>query len=144
MNTALLAYQPYTRRFCISRLAPTTFNNQPKNAILKCNIGDLPSIKEKTYTTTLKEIYIYILGKVLKHIHMVSCFMLSWLGFIFDTLFSYWYFDILNSTRPLLPVHKLQYILKGTVQRDFRPPVLFIIRTSLGYWPVTNGLKYFG
>ena len=25
--------------------------------------------------------------------------------------------------------------LKGTVQRDFRPPVFFIIRTGLGHWP---------
>ena len=28
-------------------------------------------------------------------------------------------------------------LLKGTVQRDFfRPPVFFIIRTSLGHWPM--------
>ena len=26
--------------------------------------------------------------------------------------------------------------LKGTVQPDFRPPVFFIIRTGLGYWPM--------
>ena len=31
--------------------------------------------------------------------------------------------------------------LKGTVQRDFRPLVFFIISTSLS--PLTNGLKYF-
>ena len=28
------------------------------------------------------------------------------------------------------------WVFKGTVQRDFRPTVFFIIQTSLGYWPM--------
>ena len=35
-------------------------------------------------------------------------------------------------------------LLKGTVQRDFWPPVFFIIQTSLGHWPTGSNIFEFG
>ena len=39
------------------------------------------------------------------------------------------------------PFMSYRLILKGTVQRDFRPAAFFITQTSRG--PLTNRLKYF-
>ena len=35
------------------------------------------------------------------------------------------------------------YCFKETVQRDFLLPIIFIIWTYLGNWPLTNEIKYF-
>ena len=37
-----------------------------------------------------------------------------------------------------------QSLFKGTVQQDFRPPVCFIIQTSLGQWPMDKHSFVFG
>ena len=36
------------------------------------------------------------------------------------------------------------WTFKGTVQQDFRPPVFFIIRTGMGYWPMGQNSFVFG
>ena len=36
-----------------------------------------------------------------------------------------------------------KHCIKGTVQRDFRPPVFFIIPTGLGHWPMGENVFKF-
>ena len=53
------------------------------------------------------------------------------ISFIFLTLFDA--NNLVSSPSDCL-THSILCLLKGTVQRDFRPPVFFIIPTGLGHW----------
>ena len=77
-------------------------------------------------------------------------YMASWLLIVFiysisafsrTCIFSLYTMYLNRKVVKYIIIHTIIFLIKGTVQRDFRPPVFFPHSNQSG--PLINGLKYF-